>query len=515
MEYVMKQNKNENTIFSNLTPALITQIIVDKNKNSPAIMEMNSADKYFDGHNEKIEGKTRVYFDKDRNPHDNPNANNSKIKGNFLRMLVQQKQDYGFAKTFILKLSTEEQEEIDITEDEYGKAWKKFLDDSLFKLSYILAGQAVNHGIAWCYIWIDENGELQVKDVPSQLIYPIWKDRQHTKLDRLVYNYIIEKYKGSINPTLEEYAEYWSDSERILFDVNNGYVEIPLIQDDSGTSIHSHMIAGDNEEVSWDKIPFICFKATDDEKTLLSFIKEQIDSYDILSSKSVDGLVDDLDPTLVIKGISPDVNDLLEARELAKMTRTISLDTDGDANYIQAQTAIDAHLKELESLRHDIIKFGYGVDYEDARFGGNPNQLVIKSLYQNMDTYVDGLERHFQDFINDLKFFFDKWYELTGKGNFEDSKKYKILIKLDRSMMINQSALIDDTVKLAGTGISKKTQLEFNPVVQDVELELERIEEEQKQAQDNDLFNFAQKTNIENGGEYQPEEKAEENKLEE
>lgn len=509
----MEQDKNTNTIFSDdLSPALITQIIVNKNKNSPAIMEMKTADKYFDGHNEKIDGKTRVYFDKDRNPHENPSANNARIKNNFLRMLVQQKQDYGFAKTFIFKLSTEEQQEIDLTEDEYGKTWKKFLDDSLYKLSYILAGQSVNHGISWCYIWIDENGELKIEDVPSSLIYPVWTDRQHTKLDRLVYNYLVEKYKGSTNPTLEEYAEYWSDDERILFDVTDGYDEIPIIKDNSGMPIHSHMVAGneeENQEVSWGKIPFICLKATDDEKTLLSFIKEQIDSYDTLSSKSVDGLVDDLDPLLVIKGISPNVSDLIEARELAKMTRTISLDSDGDANYIQAQTAIEAHLKELESLRRDIIKFGYGIDYEDSRFNGNPNQLVIKSLYQNLDTYVDGLERHFQDFINDLKYFFDMWYELTGKGSFEDCKKYKILIKLDRSMMINQSALIEDTVKLAGTGVSKKTQLEFNPVVQDVELELERIEEEQKDNMNNDLFNFAQRTNIENGGEYKPEEKSE------
>ena len=510
------ENKNINTIFGNeMTPQMITQVIVAKNKNSPAIMEMISADKYFDGHNEKIEGKTRVYYDKDRNPHENPNANNARIKGNFLRMLVQQKQDYGFAKTFVLKLSTDKQEEIDITKDEYGKTWKKFLDDSLFKLSYIIAGQAVNHGIAWNYIWIDENGELQIKDVPSNLIYPVWADRQHTKLDKLVYNYMIEKYKGSLTPVNEEYAEYWSDDERILFDLTDGYSDVPIVKDEGGIPRHSHMVAGGEEGVkgvSWGRIPFICLKATDDEKTLLSFIKEQIDSYDTLSSKSVDGLVDDLDPILVIKGISPDVRDLLEARELAKMTRTVSLDSDGDANYIQAQTAIDAHLKELEALRHDIIKFGYGVDYEDARFGGNPNQLVIKSLYQNMDTYTDGLERHFQDFINDLKFFFDKWYELTNKGSFEECQKYKTLIKLDRSMMINQSALIDDTVKLAGTGVSKKTQLEFNPVVQDVDLELERIKEEQKENQENELFDFAQRTEIENGGEYEkpePEKKSE------
>lgn len=500
----MFQDKKENTIFSDdMTPALITQVIVNKYRESPMIKDMISADKYFDGHNEDIDKKKRVYYDKERNPIDNPNANNARIKSNFLRMLVQQKQDYGFAKTFIFKLSDEDENEIDLTENEYGKRWKQFIDQKLFKQSYILAGQAINHGLAWAYVWIDENGELQIKDVPSTLIYPIWQDRQHTRLDKLVYNYINEKY-FNLNPTIEEYAEYWSDMERILFNVTNGYTEQSLIEDESGVPVHAHMFAGD-KTVSWNKIPFVCFKSTDDEKPLLAFIKEQVDSYDKLDSMSVDGLIDDLDPLLVLKGISPDVKDLIEARELAKMTRTISLDTDGDANFIQAQTAVEAHLKKMEGLRHDIIKFGYGVDYEDVRFGGNPNQLVIKSLYQGMDTYTDGLERHFQDFVNDLKYFFDKWYEMTSRVTFEECQKYKILVKLDRSMMINQSAQIEDTVKLAGTGVSKKTLLEFNPVVQDVDLELERLEEEQKEAQDNDLFNFAQKTNIENDGEFVPD----------
>lgn len=340
-------DKHENTIFTgDLNPALISQIIVNKYKLSPIIQDMRIADQYYDAHNEIIEKKRRVYFDKDGKPIENPNANNAKIKNNFLRMLVQQKQDYGFAKSFILKLSDENEQEIELSENDYGKEWKKFLDDELFKMSYILSGQAINHGIAWCYIWIDENGKLRIKDVPSDLIYPIWKDRQHFNLDKLVYNYVVERYEGSINPTIDEYAEYWSENERILFDVNNGYSEIPQIVDNSGKVIHSHMTNG-TDEINWDRIPFIAFKGTDDEKTLLSFIKEQIDSYDILASKSVDGLVDDLDPLLVFKGISPNVSDLLEARELAKMTRTISVDTDGDASYIQAQTAIDAHLKEL------------------------------------------------------------------------------------------------------------------------------------------------------------------------
>ena len=492
--------QTESTIFSpDLAPSTVARIIVNNGKNSHKIAEMKTAQRYFDGHPD-IEEKKRVYYDKNRQEINNPAANNAKIKSGFLRMLVQQKQDYAFAKTFVIKLATETEKEVDLAEDEYGKAWKQFCDRTLFKTIYKLGGQAINNGIAWCYLWIDENGDLQIKDMPPELTYPVWKDRQHTELDRLVYNFLQLKY-SSENPAEIEYAEYWTDKERILFNVSNGYQMEAAILDEVGNPIYSHMTDG----VSWGKIPFIALKATDDEKPLLNFIKEQIDSYDKLDSNSLDSLIDDLDPLLIFKGISPAVKDLLEARELAKLTRTVSLDTDGDAHFIQAQTQIQAYLEKQQALRKDIFKFGYGVDTQDARFGGNPNQLEIKSLYQDLDTYTDGLERHLQDFIDQLKFFFDQWYELTGRGSFVISQSYKVLVKLDRAMMINQSALIDDTVKLQGTGVSKKTLLEFNPIVQDVEMEEQRLEEEKKQNEaENPLFNFP-KDEEENEEEDKPE----------
>lgn len=472
---VKKMWQAENIIFnSDLSPANVAQIIVDNGKQSQVIKDIRTADRYFDIHND-IEEKTRSYFDKDGKSIANPAANNARIKSNFLRMQVQQKQDYGFAKSFVLKLSTEKQSEIDLAEDAYGLEWKNFLEKILYKMTYRLAGQAVNHGIAWCYVWIDENGELNLEDLKGDLVYPVWKDRQHVDLNSLVYNYFQLEYKN-LEPTKTEFAELWTETEHFKFDVSDGYKDVPFFTDS-----HSHMTNG----VSWEKIPIIPLKSTDDEKPLVLFIKDYIDSYDKLISRSIDGLIDDLDPMLVFKGISPDVRDLIEARELAKMTRTISLDSDGDASYIQAQTSVDAHLKELETLKSDMIKFSYGVDMNDARFGGNPNQLVIKSLYQDLDTYTDGIERHFQSFIEQLKYFFDKWYEITGRGSFAEAQEYKILVKLDRSMLINQSALIDDTVKLQGTGVSQKTLLEFNPVIQDVELEQKRLEDEKAE---NDIF---------------------------
>ena len=487
-ENIIDPRKNDNTIFSDsLSTADITLIIVTKWKNSLEIKAIEEADAYYDGDNLEIKKKEVVYYDKNGKKIPNPEASNLKLNSQFVRDLVQQKQDYGFAKTFIIKVSTETENEVDLKTDPYGKAWKDFCDNQLFKISYDTAGQAVNHGKAWCYIWIDENGELNLKDVSAKYIFPVWSDRKHTKIDRLVYNYTTETYE-STEPIVKEYAEYWDNERRELFEITNGYAKVPISVDTQGNSIDTHMVNGE-EGVSWGKIPFVCLKGTSDERTQLSFIKRHVDAYDLLDSKSADGLVDQLDPLLVFKGISPDVKDLIEAREIAKMTKTVSLDTDGDAKYLESKTEIDHYEKKMESLRRDIIKFGHGVDYQDLRFNGNPNQIVIKSLYQGLDGYMDGLERQFQNFVDDIKYFFDKWYEMTGKGTFEEAQSHKVLIQLDRTMMINESQLIEDTVKLKDTGVSQRTVHEYNPAVQDVDLEEERIKEElTEQAKMEDVY---------------------------
>lgn len=489
--------KKESVVFSSdMDAKSITQAIVGRFKDSPVIKDMKTADRYFDGHNEAIERKTRVYYDKDGKAHENPSVSNARIKSNFLRVLVQQKQDYALAKTFVLKIFDEKGQELKFEESDYGTAWKNFCDDALFKACYALTGSAVNRGVAWLYVWIDENGNFRVQEVPATSVFPIWGDRTHKELDRLVYNYTTERYESQ-EPTVKEYAEYWSDDEKALFCVSDNWRE----ERGENENARAHMTDGE-DAVSWERIPFVCLKATDDEKPLLNFVKEQIDSYDALNSRSVDGLIDDLEPLLVMKGVSSQFVDIQEARELVKMTRTISLDADGDAHFIQAQTQIEAHKEKMESLRRDIVKFGYGVDFEDTRFGGNPNQLVIKSLYQNLDTYTDGLERHFQDFIDSLKYFFDKWWELTNRGTFEECEKYRVLVKFDRSVMMNRNEQIDGIVKLAGLEISQRTLLEENPVVQDVELELERLKKEREEkGSENTLFDFPKEEDKNEGGE--------------
>lgn len=492
---------NENIVFSDeLTPKEVTQIIVSDEKDSKRVQKMRTADKYFAIENSVILKKRRTYYDKDRKEYDNPSASNVKIPSTFLRTLVEEKRDYALGKAFVFSVKKDDKE-VKVG-DAYYDAWFDFLEKTLYEFVSILAIQSINHGIGWAYLWIDDNGNFRIDDMPGDSVYPIWKDRNHTKIDRLVYDYIKREYK-STNPNDIEYAEYWTEEERHLFNVSDGYAE-EEIDENNPNSAHMIKVGEDDvvEGISWDRVPFIAFKATDDEKPQLDFIKEAVDSYDMVFSNSVDGVEDALEPLLIFKGISPGIEDLIQAREIAKMTKTISVDPDGDASFIQPNLDVNSDMTVKEQLRKSIIYSGYGVDFDDVRFG-NPNEMTIKCLFQRIDTYTDGLERHFQDFINDLKYFFDRWYGWQNGIAPETLEEYSVFVKFDRSMMMNESSKIDSVVKMADKGVvSKRTLLEYNPVVVDADMELERIEAERKEAmklaeeqakrEQDSMFNFNQ-----------------------
>ena len=167
---------NENIVFSDeLSAKEVAQIIVDLDKDSERVKKMKEADKYYDIKNPVILLKKRVYYDKDRTEYDNPSASNVRIPSTFLRTLVEEKRDYALGKAFVLSIKKGD-EEVD-NKDEYHQAWFEFLEKTLYEFVANLATQSVNHGIGWAYLWIDEDGNFRIDDMPGDSVYPIWKDR--------------------------------------------------------------------------------------------------------------------------------------------------------------------------------------------------------------------------------------------------------------------------------------------------------------------------------------------------
>src|SRR5690606_10588092 len=141
--------------------------------------------------------------------------------------------------------------------------------------------------------------------------------------------------------------------------------------------------------------PFIFLKSSDDEMPLLKLIKSYIDGYDELNSKSVDSLIDDIEPIMVLKGMSAELHDLTEAQELLNQLKITAVEDNGDVSYLQAKIDIEKVQKKLENIKKDIKEFSCTVNTQDIQLGSNPSGIALKAAYQDLDIYMNDIETEF------------------------------------------------------------------------------------------------------------------------
>ena len=454
----------------------ITRSILTEWRGSQTILDMSAADEYYRVRNIAIQDKSRDYTDADGAKHENKTLSNAKIAAAFVRSNVQQKVNYAVARPFQISVDGPDPDKDDALRDLYLEAWTDFVTPELRKTVRRIVTDAVNKGIGWAFVTIID-GQLRLFDMEPNQIYPAWSDKAHTALDAVVRDYSVVAYINNERQLLRK-VEFWGR------DVVERYVDEfgDLRPDNDEVSIDAHMRLGDTG-LFLERVPFIALKGNEDELPTLNIIRQQADAYDALQSKAVDGLQDDIDAVLKLVNVSPEMGDLSRARQIMQNSRVVSVDAEGDADYIRNTPDITAMAQMLDVLKKDIREFGQSVDTQDIRWGSNPSGVALKSMYQDLDIYTNGLESEFEVFFQNLKFFFDIWLQFKGVGTVEQWSKYTLTVTLDRDMMVNSAADIQETVMLGSTGVSQTTQDLWNPAVESPEIEQERREREADAAQ--------------------------------
>jgi len=451
----------------------------DKKQN---IADMLDAEEYFMCRNITISKKRRDLPDYG----ENSTLSNAKIPSAFLRTNVTQKSDYALGKPFLISVESPVPETLDedgnpIEDPQaaiYLDEWSKYLSPARRKtIKRIGKHGAINKGIGWAYITIDQTGDLLMQHVDSEQLYPAWADKEHTILDAIVRDYKVIQY---INNNREEInkVEFWN-KDAVERYIDDGHAALKPDPDNPQPTAHMEL---PGIGIVWDRVPVIAFKGNEDELPMLNIIRQQIDNYDKLQSKSTDALLDDIDPVLALEGYSAELGDLIKQRHIMQNSRIVAIGTGGKAYYVQANPDITAVQAKLEGLRKDIREFGQAVDTQDVKFGSNPSGIALKSMYQDLDTYTNGLETEFEVFMQQLKYFFDIYLEFKGIGTAEQWSQYAITVTLNRDMMVNTAADMQETVLLGSTGVSQETQDDWNPAVESHTIEQQRREREAKAA---------------------------------
>lgn len=463
----------------------LTQLILEQWRPSPIIKDMREADKYYRCENTAISQKKRGYTNPKTKEFEQINTvSNEKLFSGFIRQSVNQKVAYGFGKPFVLSVNGEDDE----LKDRYTTEWNNFITPYFRKQLKSIAREAINNGIGWGFVYIDPNDELlKVDNYKSETLYPKWIDDSHKNFDALVRDYIEQEYTDNGIQNVNK-VELWTENEVEKY-IANGLE----LEPDGDENISTHL----NNQQGWGRIPFIFLKSSDDEMPLLKLIKSYIDGYDELNSKSVDSLIDDIEPVVLFKGISAEIHDLTEAKELFYTLKSASVEEQGDVNFLQAKIDIDNVQKKLENIKKDIKEFSCTVNTQDIQFGSNPSGIALKAAYQDLDIYMNDIETEFELFMQQLKYFFDKYQ--VFKGNFTEAelKQLDITVTLDRDMMLNETELIENTAKLSGL-VSQETLDGYNPAVESHEIEQERRDnEEDERLEKSNPYNFGNEPDTE------------------
>lgn len=428
--------------------------------------EMIRADKYYSNKDIAIDEKKRFYLDKDGMPieFNKRVRRNNKLKQNYFKKLVDQKIDYLLANGV---MATTENEELQNILDEV-------ITDAFNKRYSNKAREAVKKGLAWWYIYYNEEGELKYKLIPREEVIPLWTDSEHDKLDAIirVYSIVDEQIDRSIVKTKVEYhnlegIEYYE------------FKEGKLIHDPDMIDFFSphFVVSTENGDVpvTWNKLPWVYTKYNNEEVSLLREIETIQDDYNMKRSEFSDVLSDHIRDIIIFRNYGG--ASLAEANEGMFKHFAAKVDTDGGVESLKVDIDTEAHKTHTELLRKDIYEFGRGVNLDDDKFGNSPSGVALRILYSDLDMDCNMFATELK---SSLSYFM--YFVLQDRYGFKKSEEEieeminQITWEFKKNMLINEKELIE---ALGKSNLSEQTQIERNPYA--AKDEAERIKKEEEQ----------------------------------
>ncbi|MBY0122164.1 phage portal protein [Bacillus sp. S/N-304-OC-R1] len=400
---------------------------------------------------------------------------NVKLEHGYAKKLVDQK--VGYLLTKDPTIGTENKQ--------YRELLKVVFNRKLLKTLKNVGKEAINKGIAYLYIYFDEQGVLSFKKFPSEQILPFWKDNEHTELSAFVRVYKESIYLNGKKEVMTKVEYHHPDG--INYFVLEGNKLVPDVP--AGIESTYHFTINDKPFL-WNRIPLIPFKYNEEEQPLIDQIKSLIDNYNTQASTNADLLADI--PQFIYKLINYGGADLKEFLNDLNIYRAVNLDQDGDLDKLQATPETDATEKELDRGRKSIYEFGRGVDTTDANLG-NASGVALRYRYSDLDMDCNILESEFQASIEHVLWFVKEYFLMTGQGDFT---KESANIIFNRDIIIAESEVIADCQKSVGI-LDDKTIRENHPWYNE---EVEKRLEEQKKSEMDEYDNYRTSFQKLNGG---------------
>lgn len=423
--------------------------------------KMILGEEYYKG-NHDILKRQRTVIGKDGEKEVIQNLPNNKIIDNQYARLVDQKNSYLLSKP--LTFYTEEKIFLKRIRSILGKRFSRTIKN--------IGEDAINCGIGWLYIYVNEKGKFDFKRFKPYEILPFWEDEEHTKLNMVARIYDIEKYEKNnikIFKQVELYTKsgiyyYILDGNKLLSD-NNKFTP--------------YLINSKNTPLCWDDIPILPFKYNSKEIPLIQKIKTLQDALNTVISDFMNNMQEDARNTiLVLKNY--DGTNLGEFRKNLSEYGVVKVRTidgnEGGVETLKIQIDSSNYEKIYKALKKAIIENARGYDSKDEKMSNNPNQMNIQSIYADIDLDAGLMESEFQASF-EILFEFIKVYikNIYGESYFNEN----IDVIFNKDILINETEAINNCINSKEI-LSMQTIISQHPWVDKIDLEIERLEKERK-----------------------------------
>ncbi len=436
---------------------------IDNFKASKRRKNMVIGERYFQYMHDILKYKRQV-IGEDGEPVELKYLPNNKIIDNQYRKAVIQKNNYLCGKPFTI--STDNATYYDLLSAIFNKSfWRTFKN---------ICKDSLNCGIGWALVYYDEDGEFKFKRLKPYEIIAGWRDREHTELDYAIRVYEIEWIKETKEKVILEKVEYYTTKGVYYYEREKDTTE--LLACEPYFTNYFEVVDGKGEKsgFNWSKIPLIAFKYGDEEIPLLNNVKSLQDGLNLILSVFQNNMQEDIRDTIFVLLNYDGENMETFRRNLSQFGAIPLTSTDGvpgDVRTLKLEVNAENYKTLIDVLRKTIIENAMSYDAKDERFGNAPNQMNIKSMYNDVDIDANTMETEYQASLEQLLWFVDNHFTNTNQGDFSLEEVDFIFT---RSMLINETEIIDNVTKSVNI-ISDETALSKHPWVTDAKEEIEKM----------------------------------------
>lgn len=429
--------------------------------------DMLDGEKYYAGIHDILSRK-RTVIGEDGELTEVKNLPNNRIVDNQYKKMVDQKTNYLLGQPITVHSDN----------DAYAKVLKQVFNKRFQRTLKSVGEDSLNCGIAWMFVYYDEQGEMAFKRIRPFEVIPGWHDSEHTKLDYAIRIYEVIVYEGKEEKVVEK-VEVYDDKGINYFELQSGVLKPvePFFQNYITVTNED----GSEEGWNWTKIPLIPFKYNSKEIPLIKMVKSLQDGLNLIESNFQNSMEEDTRNTILVL-MNYDGENLGEFRKNLAQYGAVKVRTvdgaGGDLKTLQVEVNSENYKAILEIFKKAIIENAMGYDAKDDRLAGNPNQMNIQSMYSDIDLDANNMETEYQASFEELLWFIDNHLSNIGSGDFEGED---VDIIFNRDMLISETEIIENCQRSMEI-LSDETIIAMHPWVDDPQAELERV---QKQKEEN------------------------------